>query len=101
MLLIYTHQNRLLVENAKNLLLSEGIEVVLKNEHAGAAIGELSAIDCWLEVWLKDPADLPCAKQLIAQLTSEQTAANWLCKNCGEKNYPSFKLCWNCQHRHK
>lgn len=99
MKLVYSHQNAILVENAKSLLLSEGIEVQLRNEHLAAGAGDLAPMDCWLELWVVKEKDFERADGLIQALTSEETLEDWVCPNCREKNYPSFKLCWNCQHK--
>ena len=99
MKLIYSHQNGLLVEHAKNLLASEHIEVQLRNEHLSGGAGELAPTDCWLELWVVNEKDFERAETLIETLTTSAVLEDWICPNCGEKNYPSFKLCWNCQHK--
>jgi hypothetical protein len=99
MKLVYTHQNSILVENAKSLLTSENIEVNVRNEHLGAGAGDLAPIDGWMELWVVTPRDYARAEALIACLNSTEVLEDWICQNCGEKNYPSFRLCWNCQHR--
>lgn len=100
-MLVYTNQNPILVQNAKNMLVNEGIAVVLKNEHLAGGMGELSAIDSWLELWLLEAKDEPRAMQVLKCLGESQQEADWQCANCSEKNYPSFGVCWNCQHRKK
>ncbi|HEY7771692.1 MAG TPA: DUF2007 domain-containing protein [Marinagarivorans sp.] len=99
MKLIYSQQNALLVENAKSLLESENIEVRLGNEHLAGGAGELAPTDCWLELWVVNDKDFERADALIKTLTTSEVLDDWICLNCGEKNYPSFKLCWNCQHK--
>ena len=36
---VFTHENRMIVYNMKNLLQGEGIELVMKNEFTGWGIG--------------------------------------------------------------
>ncbi len=96
MKLVYTHENRLMVENAANLLRQQNIHPQLKNEFSAGAMGELSPLQTWPELWVNED-DYPHAKGIIDQL--EQTAAggNWRCPACGEENDASFELCWSCQ----
>ena len=96
MKLIYTHENRLLVENARNLLQTQNIEVLLKNEYALGALGEAAPIETWLELWLVDEADYPRAMDVLDSSLSAQGASPWECPHCGESNDPSFELCWQC-----
>lgn len=99
MKLIYTHQNAILVQNAKNILVNEGIPVQLKNEFSAGGMGELSAIDSWLELWILDANDQERATQALKCLDEPESQDDWQCANCGEKNYSSFNICWNCQHK--
>ena len=52
MKLIYTNENRIMVLNVKNVLMSHGIDVRLNNEFASSASGGLAPFDTWPEVWL-------------------------------------------------
>lgn len=97
MKLIYTHENRMLVSNAKNIVENAGIEVSLKNEYAAGAAGDLAVFDTWLELWVVDDADYEKAKYLVEKSLSSSAATEWVCKVCNEKNAGSFELCWNCQ----
>jgi len=96
MKMIYTHENRLIVSNIKNILQRRGFEVFVKNEHAVSMIGEVSAFDSWLELWLADENDYALASMLLKKLTLDSEAADWRCSKCAEENAASFELCWNC-----
>lgn len=99
-LLIYTNSNRLLVENAKNLLVNADIEIHVKNEYLSAGAGDLAPGDTWLELWLVNPQkNEKAARAILQPLGDDEEADDWFCESCGEKNYPAFNLCWNCQHR--
>jgi len=93
---IYTHENRFLVHNAKNLVEQQGIEIVLKNEVAGGGLGERAAFDTWLELWVINDADYPRACEVIDSALSESDAAEWQCSQCGELNDAAFEVCWQC-----
>jgi hypothetical protein len=95
MKLIYTHPNRLIVENIKNLLENDGIEVILQNQYAGGGVGELAPIDAWPELWLAKESDLERAMALMESVKNTETE-KWVCKNCGEENGGSFEMCWAC-----
>ncbi|MGK0499231.1 MAG: hypothetical protein ACJAYG_000865 [Oceanicoccus sp.] len=97
MKMIYTNENRLIVGNAKNILESYDIDVILKNEFASSAIGEVSAFDAWVEIWLTNEADYERAIIILESSLSQVDAAEWLCSQCKEQNDASFEFCWNCQ----
>lgn len=94
---IYSHENRYLVLNAKNLLQLAGIEVQLKNEFAGGASGLLAPLETWLELWLVNDQDAERATAILAEIQTTANHADWLCPYCGEYNDPSFASCWKCQ----
>jgi hypothetical protein len=96
MKMIYTHENRLIVSNIKNILQRRGFEVFLKNEHAVSVIGEVSAFDSWLELWLVNDSDFVLAEMILKNQLQEKQAADWFCNHCAEENAASFELCWNC-----
>ena len=97
MKLVYTNENLFLVGNAKNILETHGIEVMLKNEFAQGAIGELSAFDAWPELWLVNDTDYEKALEIIESASSNHGATEWICNHCQEKNDASFEVCWKCQ----
>lgn len=97
MKLLYTHPNRILVENARNLLENAGIATRLENEFAGGAIGELAPINAWVELWIVRERDEQRAKEILAKLSRETEGPGWTCPQCGENNDASFELCWRCQ----
>lgn len=95
MKLIYSNESILLVTNIKNLIESAGIEVIIKNEYAQGAIGEIAAFDTWPELWLVNESDRPAANSII-QSCNQQSNIQWQCANCNELNEASFELCWQC-----
>ena len=99
MKLIYTHDNRLLVENAKNLLLNAGINPTVKNEYAAGGAGDLAPSETWLELWV-DEQSVQQAMLALAPL-HEQCDGTWHCAHCGEQNAGNFEVCWQCQHPHQ
>lgn len=100
MKMVYTNENRFIVANAKNILENHNIAVILKNEFAASAIGEVSAFDAWLEIWVIDDADYEKAFKIIENSLSKSNASPWRCSHCGEHNDASFEICWQCQNEH-
>lgn len=98
MKLIYTHENRILVNNVQNILENADIAVTLKNEFAGGGSGDLSFLTTWLEVWVINDEDYDAAMDIIKTSFNNTSASDWICNSCNETNAPSFDLCWNCQH---
>ena len=97
MKLVYTNESLFLLTNAQNILQAQRIEVIVKNEFAHGAIGEISTIDCWPQLWIVNERDYDKGDELIANLLSKQTTTEWICNHCHEKNAGSFELCWQCQ----
>ena len=93
---VYTSENRFLVSNARNILEAQDISVTLRNEHASSAMGELSPLDTWMELWVVRERDYDRACAILEEALSESSAPPWSCSDCGESNDPSFELCWQC-----
>ena len=100
MKLIYTHENGFIVHNVKNIIEANGIEVVLKNEFSSGAIGEVSAIDAWVELWVIHDVEFEIAQSIVVNLQSKANDPEWQCRECSEENDASFDICWNCQSEH-
>jgi len=54
MKLLYTHENKIIVENVRNTLRDAGIEPEMRNEFSSSGVGELSPIETWPELWVDD-----------------------------------------------
>ena len=96
MKMVYTNENRFIVANAKNILESHGFKITVKNEYASSAVGEVSAFDSWVELWVLNDTDYDQACDVLENALSSESASPWICKNCNEENDSSFELCWNC-----
>lgn len=96
MKLVYTHQNGILVGSVKSLLEQASIKVEVKNEYASGAVGELSAIDSWPEIWVSN-LDEERAKIIVARLQDNTPREEWVCAVCSETNDAAFEVCWQCQ----
>lgn len=94
---IYTHENRMIVWDVKNVLEAEGFQCIVKNEYAAGAMGDLSPIDVWPELWLCEDCQYEAATRLLkAKYEYPPPRSEWICQSCHEKNIGSFELCWNC-----
>jgi len=90
------------INHYKNLLLSEGIEAVIRNEHLGSIIGEMPFQEVWPQLWVVNDLDLDRARQLIdGAITGESPTADWACKKCGADNEGQFAACWQCEAPHE
>jgi hypothetical protein len=97
MKMVYTHENRFFVNNAKNIIDTAGISTLLKNEYAAGAAGDLAPFDAWLELWVLDDSDYTQAFELIEKAFNSNCQNSWICLHCQEKNEPAFEICWSCQ----
>ena len=97
MKLVYTHENRLMVLNVRNILSDHGIDVVINKEYASSAAGGLAPIDTWPEVWVVNDDDFDASMKIIESLEDESQKEIWQCRECLEMNDESFDYCWNCK----
>ena len=100
MKMLYSNENMFLVNNVKNIIESNDISTFIKNEFAQGAIGEVSAIDSWPELWVHDDTDFEQAVEILERSQKNIKGEDWACKNCSETNDPSFEICLNCQKVH-
>ncbi len=96
MKLIYTHENRIMALNIRNVLINHGFDVALHNEFASSASGGLAPFDTWPEVWLLKDDDFDNAKKIIESISYNSIQTVWECKKCQEENDESFDYCWKC-----
>lgn len=97
MRMIYTNDNRMLVGNIRNILEAEGLELIVKNEFASGVIGEVSAFDAWVELWVRSDADYDRACAILDRAFSRVDEKDWRCRDCDETNGAAFELCWRCR----
>lgn len=100
MIKVYSNESSLIVNHIKNLIEAQGISVMLKNEFAQGAVGEIAAFDAWPELWVTEERDAPRALEIVESAQQPLDAPDWFCHSCGEQNASSFELCWNCQKEH-
>jgi hypothetical protein len=93
---LFTHENRMIVFNLKNVLQAEGIETIVVNEFAAGGAGDLATFDTWPELWVEDAAKLEQAQAIIQGILSASATDDWFCRNCQEQNDVSFQFCWKC-----
>ena len=96
MKMVYSNENRFFVIFVKNLIETDGIDVFIKNEYAQGGVGEISAFDCWPEVWIVNDVDFDRAMEVVTLSQQRTNKPDWICKQCSEENDVSFEVCWNC-----
>ena len=96
MKMIFTHENRMILFNIRNLLQAEGIETRVVNEFAGGAAGNLPAHEIWPQLWLEDESRLAEAQEILHKLLDDRDRQDWYCRGCQELNDASFQVCWKC-----
>jgi len=93
---VFTHENRMIVFNMKNLLQAEGIETVVINEFAAGGVGDLSTFDTWPELWLEDESRFAEAETILRDVQDNNGGRPWFCRGCQEQNDAAFQICWKC-----
>lgn len=92
MKMVYCCESHFLVNNVKNLLEAQEINTFIKNEFAQGEIGEISAFDCWPEVWIYDEADYERAVEITASAQHNNKAIDWICYYVLRKTPPLLKF---------
>ena len=93
---LYTHENRMIVYNLKNVLQGEGIDTIVANEFASGGAGDLATFDTWPELWIEDESKLEQAQAIIQSIQTDTESDDWFCRACQEQNDASFEFCWKC-----
>ncbi len=95
---VTTASSLVTISHYKNLLVSEGIEALIKNQYLGSVMGEIPFHEAWPELWVRNDIDLDRAKQLIdSNISDESPSEPWICSKCKTENEGQFALCWRCQ----
>jgi hypothetical protein len=95
---VYSSFDLVAVHHARNVLESEGIDAVVRNEILSSAAGELPPADCQIELWVLSDANAPRAEALL-RFGGDAPAgcgAAWRCDGCGESSEAQFTQCWQC-----
>ena len=93
---LYTHENRMIIFNLKNVLEAEGITATVMNEFASSGAGDLATFDTWPELWIENDSELKRAEAIIKNVIAKPESSDWYCRGCQEKNGAAFQLCWKC-----
>ena len=95
---VYSAPNITLVGLVKDVLDSNGIATVVKNQFLSAATGELPPIECWPELWITDDSRYEECRHLVEEiLRADNTQLDsWQCPRCREELEGQFSQCWRC-----
>lgn len=93
---IFTHENRMILFNIKNVLQAEGIQTRVVNEFAAGGAGDLPTFDTWPELWLEDDSRYSAAQAILREILDDRERRAWYCRGCRELNGAAFGICWNC-----
>ena len=94
---VHTAESMVEIAHLRNLLESEGIACVVRNERLAGALGEIPFVECWPQLWVRNAGDVLRARGLIDEaLRPTPEAEPWVCPHCGEHIEPQFAQCWHC-----
>lgn len=95
---VFSSYDRIAAHHARNLLASEGIDAIVKNDLLSSAMGELPPAECQAEVWVSDDADQSRAERILKFDTpaASHSGMPWRCAGCNEDCEPQFTQCWRC-----
>ena len=94
---VHTAESAIEIAHLRNLLESEGIACLVRNDRLSGVIGEIPFVECWPELWVREPGQELRARGLIEEALGPRPAGNpWTCPTCGERIEAQFSECWNC-----
>jgi hypothetical protein len=91
---VYSSHNLAATHHAKNLLETQGVRAVVKNEFLSSAMGDLPPAECQAEVWVLRDSDVALALEIL--FSNSVSGPAWTCPACGEAAEPQFTQCWRC-----
>ena len=94
---VHTAESIVEIAHLRNLLESEGIACVVRNDRLGGIVGEIPFLECWPELWVVQTVNYLKAKSVVDEVLRASTpSAAWRCQGCGETIEGQFALCWSC-----
>ena len=82
----------------RNVLETEGIACLIRNDRLAGALGEIPFVECWPELWVVENLFVLKAQELIAAARAAAPGRTdaWVCERCGESQGAQFDACWRC-----
>jgi hypothetical protein len=97
---VFTHENRMILFNVKNLLQAARVKVRAQDSLHGYSkqefIVDLPAFDTWPELWVEDESGYDRAQTIVQRILESSDEKTWFCRGCQERNDAAFRICWNC-----
>ena len=95
---VYTDDSIAIAWHFRNVLEQHGIRSVVKNEGLYSVGGEIPINECLPEVWVEQALNAKHAESIIQLIQNHEfdEGSEWFCDECGESNFASFDICWNC-----
>ena len=95
---VYSSDDFLLVGHLREVLESNRIGCVVRNEHLIGGVGELPALECTPEIWVRDDRQYERALEIVRAMLAVDMEAfdDWACPRCGESIEGQFSTCWRC-----
>ena len=97
---LYRHKDHSTVAYYKSILESEGIPVMLRNEHTTmAGLSEIPIPEFYPNICVMNDEDYPRAWEIMKrtmETNSKDSEIEVRCESCGEINPGNFDMCFSC-----
>ena len=97
---LYRHKDHSTVAYYKSILESEGIAMMLRNEHTTmAGLSEIPIPEFFPNICVMNDEDYPRAWKILKQTmesNSKNSEIDVTCAACGEINPGNFDMCFSC-----
>ena len=96
--MVYTTDSLVAVLHLKNLMETEGIASIVKNDQMYTLRAEVPFVEVWPQLWVCHAQDMPRARELVAEFLKgpDPGLPGWRCPACGESLEGQFTACWRC-----
>ena len=90
---VFSSFNQTAVYHARNLLQTEGIEVLVRNAMLSSAMGELPPAECQMELWVVNEQDAARAQEILNRKNLPDPNGPAI---AARSSAPQFTQCWRC-----
>ena len=98
---LYRHKDHSIVVYYKTILESEGIPIMLRNEHVTmAGLSEIPIPEFYPNICVMNDEDYPQAWEIMKRTMDNNSIGaeiDVICEECGEINPGNFDMCFSCE----
>ena len=92
---VHAAKSTIEIAHLRDVLESEGIACIVRNNQLASVMGEIQFVECWPELWVAQPGqELRAWPDRAGAAAAARRATAWTCAGCGEHMDAQFSECW-------